>query len=32
MTTKLTVNEKIERDMKDEDLVRIMNKESMSFR
>jgi predicted DNA-binding protein (UPF0251 family) len=31
MTTKLTVNEKIERDMKDEDLVRIMNKASMSF-
>ena len=31
MTTELTINEKIERDMKDEDLVRIMNKASMSF-
>ncbi len=27
----LTLNEKIERDMRDEDLVRIMNKASMSF-
>jgi DNA-directed RNA polymerase specialized sigma24 family protein len=27
----LTLNEKIERDMKDQDLVRIMNKASMSF-
>ena len=27
----LTLNEKIERDMKDEDLVRVMNKASMSF-
>ena len=27
----LTLNEKIERDMKDQDLIRIMNKASMSF-
>jgi len=27
----LTLNEKIERDMRDQDLVRIMNKASMSF-
>tara|TARA_Y100000361_G_C11127332_1_gene326789 strand:+ start:92 stop:571 length:480 start_codon:yes stop_codon:yes gene_type:complete len=31
MIMELTLNEKIERDMRDEDLVRIMNKASMSF-